>query len=107
MKNQKGLRLVSGIIYDDAFEMMYGGSRFYHLNGDIETDETGNEIYIVSRKKENSSESEDVAYPVKNMPKLVQRYIKKHTQTVVDRNEAQYICVHSQDLLMPKRRNII
>lgn len=106
MQKQKLLRVVSGIIYDDNYAVMHGGNRFYHLNGDIEINESGEEVYIESHKKDGSSESEDVAYPVKDMPKLVQRYINKYTQVVTERGKVQYICVHSNDLFAAERKAI-
>ncbi len=94
MQNKK-LRVVSGIIYDDEYARCHGGSRFYHLNGDIETDEAGNTLYIESRKREDSSEFVDLSFPVETMPKLIQMYIDKYTQNVTDRQNAKYICIHS------------
>lgn len=102
MQTDKKLRIVSGIIYDDEYALMHGGNRFYYLNGDIETDINGRDVYIESRRKENGKESEDDTFLVKDMPKLVQRYIQIYTQTVSDRGKAKYICVHSQDLLTKK-----
>lgn len=98
------LRVVSGIVYDDEYARRHGGNRFYHLNGDIETDAAGNAVYIENRQKEGSSESEDISFFVKDMPKLIQRYIAKHTQTVTTREEVQYICVHSDELLTERRK---
>lgn len=61
-------------------------------------------MYIQSRKKEGGSEFEDVSFSVQDMPKLIQKYIKQHTQTVASREEAQYICVHSDELLKERRQ---
>lgn len=104
MQNQKTLHVVSGIIYDDEYAALHGGNRFYHLNGDIETDRTGMAVYVESHRKDNSSETIEKVYPVKDMPKLVQRYIKKYTQPVEDREKVQYICVHSSELLETERK---
>lgn len=98
------LQVVSGIVYDDEYARQHGGNRFYHLNGDIETDAAGNVVYIESRKKEGSSDFEDITFSVQDMPKLIQRYIRQHTQTVANREEAQYICVHSDALLRERRK---
>ena len=32
----KEIKVVCGLIYDDEFHARTGGTRFYHLNGDIE-----------------------------------------------------------------------
>lgn len=98
------LQVVSGIIYDDEYARRHGGNRFYYLNGDIETDATGNAVYIESRKKEGGSDFEDITFSVQDMPKLIQRYIRRYTQTVANRDEAQYICVHSDELLKERRQ---
>lgn len=98
------LQVVSGIVYDDEYARQHGGNRFYYLNGDIETDAAGNVVYIESRKKEGSSDFEDITFSVQDMPKLIQRYIRRYTQTVVSREEAQYICVHSDELLKERRK---
>ena len=104
MQRQKILHVVSGILYDDDYAAMHGGNRFYYLNGDIETNGEGELVYIQSRKTDKDMESEDVEFLVKDMPKLVQRYIQKYTQAVASREEVQYICVHSNDLLKPGRK---
>lgn len=98
------LQVVSGIVYDDEYARRHGGNRFYYLNGDIETDAAGNAVYIESRKKEGSSNFEDITFSVRDMPKLIQRYIRRYTQTVTSRDEAQYICVHSDELLKERRK---
>lgn len=33
---RKEIKVVCGLIYDDEFHARTGGTRFYHLNGDIE-----------------------------------------------------------------------
>lgn len=86
---------------------MHGGNRFYYLNGDIEINGEGELVYIQSRKADKDMESEDVEFLVKDMPKLVQRYIQKYTQAVARREETQYICVHSNDLLAAERKRVI
>lgn len=48
---------------------------FWVLNGDIEGDKDGNEVYICTRMKKDSSESEDVFSLVKDMPQPIQDYI--------------------------------
>lgn len=98
------LQVVSGIVYDDEYARQHGGNRFYHLNGDIEIDKAGNVVYIESRQKEGSSKSGDVSFAVQDMPRLIQRYIRRYTQTVVSREAAQYICVHSDELLRERRK---
>ncbi len=37
----KEIKVVCGLIYDDEFHARTGGTRFYHLNGDIETNADG------------------------------------------------------------------
>ena len=98
------LQVVSGIIYDDEYARQHGGTRFYCLNGDIETDAAGNAVYIESKMKEGGSDFEDITFSVQDMPKLIQRYIRRYTQTVTSRDEAQYICVHSDELLKERRK---
>jgi hypothetical protein len=51
---------------------------FWILNGDIELDEQGKELYIESKIVEGTSESEDVIKHVDEMPKEVQEYIATH-----------------------------
>ena len=54
-------------IYDDELNKRLGLNRFYHLNGDIETDADGNGIYICSRWNEETKQIEDVAERVDNL----------------------------------------
>ena len=48
-KIKKEIKVVYRLIYDDELNKRLGLNRFYHLNGDIETDADGNGIYICSR----------------------------------------------------------
>ena len=48
---RKEIKVVCGLIYDDEFHARTGGTRFYHLNGDIETNADGEEIYIFAQGK--------------------------------------------------------
>lgn len=51
---------------------------YWTLNGDIELDNHGREIYIESRMVEGTSKSEDVIKRVDEMPAEVQEYIATH-----------------------------
>ena len=53
---KKEIKVVYGLIYDDELNKRMGLNRFYHLNGDIETDSDGNEIYICSRWNEETKQ---------------------------------------------------
>ena len=64
---KKEIKVVYGLIYDDELNKRMGLNRFYHLNGDIETDADGNEIYICSRWNEETKQIEDVAERVDNL----------------------------------------
>lgn len=45
---KKEIKVVCGLIYDDEFNARTGANRFYHLNGDIETNPDGEQVYICS-----------------------------------------------------------
>lgn len=47
---RKEIKVVCGLIYDDEFHARTGGTRFYHLNGDIETNADGKR-YIFAQGK--------------------------------------------------------
>ncbi len=51
----KEIKVVYGLIYDDELNKRMGLNRFYHLNGDIETNADGKEIYICSKWKSKVS----------------------------------------------------
>lgn len=74
--------IVTGIVDDIESNMRTGGNRFWFLNGDIEIDKEGNEVYICSRMKKDSSELEDVSSIVKDMPQPVQDYIAANKQFI-------------------------
>ena len=61
---KKEIKVVYGLIYDDELNKRLGLNRFYHLNGDIETDADGNGIYIWN---EETKQIEDVAERVDNL----------------------------------------
>lgn len=48
--------IVTGIVPDIESNIRTGGNRFWVLNGDIEGDKDGNEVYICTRMKKDSSE---------------------------------------------------
>ena len=64
---KKEIQVVYGLIHDDELNKRLGLNRFYHLNGDIETDADGNGIYICSRWNEETKQIEDVAERVDNL----------------------------------------
>jgi hypothetical protein len=77
--------IVTGIVNAREFHngrQIHSSSTFYCLNGDIETNEDGDEVYITSRQKENSSESEDVIKLVKEMQPEIQEYIKNNKRYI-------------------------
>ena len=63
---RKEIKVVCGLIYDDEFHARTGGTRFYHLNGDIETNADGEEIYICTRQNQHTGKFEDISEPVSN-----------------------------------------
>lgn len=67
--------IVTGIVPDIESNIRTGGNRFWVLNGDIEGDKDGTEVYICTRMKKDSSEFEDVFSLVKDMPQPIQDYI--------------------------------
>ena len=46
----KEIKVVCGLIYDDEFHARTGGTRFYHLNGDIETNADGEQCMSAQSK---------------------------------------------------------
>ena len=80
----KEIKVVCGLIYDDEFHARTGGNRFYHLNGDIETNSDGEEVYICTRQ---------------NLPIVVQRFIELYAQNVGSDRNAKYIGKHSSELV--------
>lgn len=95
----KEIQIVFGMIYDDEYYIREGVNRFYHLNGDIETNSAGEQVYICTKLNENTGKNEDVECRVCDTPKYIQKYIEKYTQRVTDRGQAKYIAVHSSQLV--------
>ncbi len=95
----KKIKIVCGLIYDDEFHLRTGGNRFYHLNGDIETNSDGKQVYICDRQNPETGEFEDIVELVSNLPKCVQKYIERYTQTVTNRESVQYIGSHTAELM--------
>lgn len=60
---------IYGTVNDNA---KMGGISFWVLNGDIEVNQEGKEVYIIEDKEGEKSEL------VENMPLIVQQYIKQH-----------------------------
>ena len=48
----KEIKVVCGLIYDDEFHARTGGTRFYHLNGDIETNADGEQVYVCTKQNQ-------------------------------------------------------
>ncbi|MCI8979417.1 MAG: hypothetical protein HFE52_01985 [Clostridia bacterium] len=94
----KKIKVVCGLIYDDEFHARTGGNRFYHLNGDIETNTDGEQVYICTRQNQEGK-SEDVRELVSNLPKVVQRFIELYAQSVGSDRNAKYIGKHSSELV--------
>lgn len=67
--------IVTGIVNDDESNNRTGGNRFWVLNEDIEVDTDGNEVYVCSCMKKDSSELENVYSLVKDMTQPIQAYI--------------------------------
>ena len=60
---RKEIKVVCGLIYDDEFHARTGGTRFYHLNGDIETNADGEQVYVCT-KQNQQGKFEDITEPV-------------------------------------------
>jgi hypothetical protein len=71
--------IVTGVVTANRRD---GGNSFTVLNGDIEVNEQGEEVYITSRQKEDSSESEDVSCLVKDMDNSLQEYVKNNKRWI-------------------------
>ncbi|MGN0107186.1 MAG: hypothetical protein ACI4A5_05775 [Hominilimicola sp.] len=95
----KKIKVVCGLIYDDEFHARTGGNRFYHLNGEIETISDGKQVYICTRQNQQTGKFEDAIELVSNLPKCVQKYIERYTQTVTNRDSVQYIGSHTAELM--------
>ena len=94
----KEIKVVCGLIYDDEFNARTGANRFYHLNGDIETNPDGEQVYICSMLNQDTGKSEDVCELVKNLPDVVQKFIKLYAKSVGPDRNVKYIGVHSSEL---------
>lgn len=95
---KKEIKVVCGLIYDDDFYARTGRYRFYHLNGDIETNPDGEQVYICTRQNQHGK-FEDVREFVSNLPEVVQRFIELYTQSVGSDRNAKYIGKHSSELV--------
>lgn len=95
---KKEIKVVCGLIYDDEFHARTGGNRFYHLNGDIETNNEGEQVYICTRQNQEGK-FEDVRELVSNLPNVVQRFIELYAQSVDSDRNAKYIGKHSSELV--------
>lgn len=73
--------VVTGCVKDRG-GLRYGSMGFWALNGDIEQDENGNEVYICECRAEHSDASVEVRTLVKDMPQEVQQYIADHKQII-------------------------
>ena len=93
------VKAVCGLIYDDEFKEKYGLSRFYHLNGEIERNEDGEDIYICSRYNENTGKSEDVSEKIVNLPAVVRKFIDLYAIYTDNPGTLKYIGVHSSELI--------
>ena len=96
---KKEIKVVYGLIYDDELNKRMGLNRFYHLNGKIETDADGNEIYICSRWNEETKQIEDVAERVDNLSVAFQKFIERYTQIVDCERNAKFIGVNLSELV--------
>ena len=109
---KKEIKVVYGLIYDDELNKRMGLNRFYHLNGNIETDADGNEIYICSRwneenmvechvswSNEETKQIEDVAERVDNLSVAFQKFIERYTQIVDCERNAKFIGVNLSELV--------
>lgn len=95
---KKEIKVVCGLIYDDEFHARTGGNRFYHLNGDIETNADGEEVYICAMQNEEG-EVEDISELVSNLPIVVQRFIELYAQNAGSDRNVKYIGKHSSELV--------
>lgn len=96
---EKEIKVVCGLIYDDEFHARTGGNRFYHLNGDIETNSEGEQVYLCTRQNQQTGEFEDVSKLVSNLPNIVQRFIELYAQNVGSDRNVRYIGKHSSELV--------
>ena len=96
---KKEIKVVYGLIYDDELNKRMGLNRFYHLNGNIETDADGNELYICSRWNEETKQIEDVAERVDNLSVAFQKFIERYTQIVDCERNAKFIGVNLSELV--------
>jgi hypothetical protein len=87
---KKEIKVVYGLIYDDELNKRMGLNRFYHLNGDIETDADGNE---------ETKQIEDVAERVDNLSVALQKFIERYTQIVDCERNAKFIGVNLSELV--------
>lgn len=96
---KKEIKVVCGLIYDDEYHRRVGLHRFYHFNGDIQTNSDGEQVYICTRQNQQTGEFEDISEAVSNLSEPAQKFIAKYTQSVdVDRN-AKYIGVNLSELM--------
>lgn len=96
---KKEIKVVCGLIYDDEYHKRMGMHKFYHLNGDIETNSEGEQVYICSIQNEETGEFEDVTERVSNMPDFIQKYIELYTQCVDSDRNAKYIGKNLSELV--------
>ena len=96
---RKEIKVVCGLIYDDEFHARTGGTRFYHLKGDIETNADWEEIYICTRQNQHTGKFEDISEPVSNLPIVVQRFIELYAQNAGSDRNVKYIGKHSSELV--------
>ena len=94
----KEIKVVCGLIYDDEFHARTGGTRFYHLNGDIETNADGEQVYVCT-KQNQQGKFEDITEPVSNLPIVVQRFIELYAQNAGSDRNVKYIGKHSSELV--------
>lgn len=95
---KKEIKVVCGLIYDDEFHARTGGYRFYHLNGDIETNSDGTQVYICTRQNQQG-DFEDVSELVSNLPYAAQKFIELYAQSVDSDRNAKYIGVNASELV--------
>jgi hypothetical protein len=56
------------------------------INGDIEIDSEGDEVYIFARQKKDSNEIEEISTKVKTLSKRVQNFIQENKRVITNIN---------------------
>lgn len=95
---EKVIKAVCGLIYDDEFHARTGMNRLYHINGNIEINDDGEEVYSCAMQNEEG-EVEDISELVSALPIVVQRFIELYVQNVGSDRNAKYIAKHSSELV--------